>query len=102
MLIFGSTWLLLSPEFGVLEMRIALVGPCGSSPVQLGANSEFDLEGRCSIQLSYGRNLIIRTNYTQHDIPNSIIRYCNMVLLGSELVNPSAISLRCNAFIVDS
>src|SRR6516162_7012003 len=45
-------------------MRIASMRPCESSPVHLRANSDLNLEGRCSIQLNYGRNQINRSNYT--------------------------------------
>jgi len=40
--IFGSDWVPVSPEFGVLKVANLAMGPCESSPVQLGANCEFN------------------------------------------------------------
>ena len=59
MAIFASIWIPVGPEFDVPEVKNRSVGPSDSSPVQMGVDLMFDLEGRCSIQLSYGRTKLI-------------------------------------------
>src|SRR6266568_6785330 len=54
-MIFGSIWVPMSPKIEVLKMKNTSAGPRESTPVHLGANCEFNLEGTCSIQLSHGR-----------------------------------------------
>jgi len=62
-----------SPNFELSKVKIVSVGPCESSPVQLGPNSVFNLEGRCSIQLSYGGNTISNANCRRAINFNSMI-----------------------------
>ena len=56
--VFGPSSVQMSSPAETLKVHIRPVSIEDSTCVQLGADSGFDLEGRCSIQLSYGRNLL--------------------------------------------
>lgn len=55
--ILGSIWVPISLKFEMRNVEKLSVGPRDSSSVHLRAKMVFELEGRCSIHLSYGRCL---------------------------------------------